>query len=146
MESTKLDFVDKRVIVIQFLGSVTADEKLFAFYWEKVHRADDAIILAHIIKPKDTKGLEWKDVQKKLLGIITPFIEECKRRGLHYQSIFHSGKSGEALCELVFEHTPDLVMMGSVTQSKLAKTMNSSTSDFILEKAATPVLIIPCSM
>ena len=94
----------------------------------------------------DTRGGEWKEVQKKLLGIITPFVEECKRRGLHYQSIFHSGKSpADALCELVFEHTPDLVLMSSHVQSKLQKTLNASVSESILEKANTPVLMVPTS-
>lgn len=139
-----LDDTDKRIIIVAFLGITNSDEKLFAYYWDKVFKDGDVIVLAHIIKPKDTRGAEWKEVQKRLLGIITPFVEECKRRGIHYQSIFHSGKSpGEALCELVFEHTPDLVMMSSPVQSKLQKTLNASTSDCILDKATTPVLIVP---
>jgi len=130
---------------MSFTGGEKVDERLFSYYWDKVYRPGDGIILTHIIKPKDTRAHEWKETQKKLLHIITPFIDECKSRNVHYQSIFHSGKSpGEALCELVFEHTPDLVMLcAPVQQSKLQKTLTSSVSECILEKSTTPVLIVP---
>ena len=87
--------------------------------------------------------MEWKEAQRKLLSSISPFMEECKSRMIHYQSIFHSGNTGEGLCELVMEHKPDLVMIGSRGLNKIQRTLQTSVSEYVLHHSGTAVLIVP---
>ena len=133
----------KRKVQISFVGTID-DNTVFTYYWKKIVKPNDEIILAHVLK-HTIKDEELQAVQEKLLNSVgvAPFIEECKRRTMNYQSIFQRGKPGEVICQLANEHKPHLVVIGSRGLNKIQRTLYSSVSGYVLHHTQSPVLIIP---
>ena len=79
----------RRKIQISFAGN-SADQSVFSFYWNKLVKPSDEIILTHVLK-NSMKEEEVSEAKEKVLNSasVVPFIEECQKRKIEFQSIFY---------------------------------------------------------
>ena len=57
--------------------------------------------------------------------------------------IIHSGSAGEGLIEVIKEHKPDMVLMGSRGLNLLRRTFLGSVSSYVIHHSSTPVTVVP---
>ena len=104
---------------------------------------DKTCNINQILYPFFIDCMGWKEAQKKLLTSLGWFMEECRIRMLHYQIIFHGGTVREGLCELLTEHKPHIVILGSRGSNKLHRKLQTSVSEYVIRNSDTPVLVVP---
>ena len=56
--------------------------------------------------------------------------------------ILHVGKPGEGVIDLVKEHQPDILIIGSRGLSAFRKNFDSSVSEYVYQHAKIPVLVV----
>jgi len=130
-----------RTVMIPIVLSDT-DGKTFDYYWNIISSPNDRLLLVHIIKPEDATKEKWAENKVQISTVINPFEQQCIQRSMNYQVILHMGKPGEGVIDLVKEHNPDLLVIGSRGLSSFRRKLDTSVSEYVYYKANIPVLIV----
>merc|ERR1712212_791699 len=118
------------------------ERSILSFYWEKLAKENDELLLAYIIKATKNEK-EVTEKKEKIMNAVEPFVEQCKEKGITCQYAFHQAKPGEGICEIVKQEKPHLVVMGSRGLNKLQRTIQTSVSEYVMQNSIAPVLIVP---
>ena len=115
----------------------TDEKHILSFYWTKIAKRSDEILLIHVIKENKTEA-EATKIQERFLSLVAQFKDMCKLQGIICQESFPSGKPEEVICEVASQFKPHLLIIGS----KLSK-KHSSTSKYVIANSSVPVLMVP---
>ena len=90
----------------------------------------------------DATKEKWHENKVLISTVISPFEQQCRQRSMNYQVILHTGKPGEGVIDLVKEHKPDILVIGSRGLSAFRRNFDTSVSEYVYHHAKIPVLIV----
>jgi len=131
----------RRTVMIPIMVS-DADGQTFDYYWKLIAKPSDRVLLVHIIRPQDATKEKWHENKVQISTVIAPFEKQCVQRSMDYQIILHTGKPGEGVIDLVKEHKPDLLIVGSRGLTAFRRNFDTSVSEYVYNHAKIPVLIV----
>ena len=133
--------------------------RAFEYCISDIVKPDDIILLVHIFTPPSPPGIyvrtvhpetwdQWvEDVDKRVIiakEMMKSYEDFCDANKIRWKPIIHNGDNpGEAICEIVNEHKPCLVVMGSRGQNMIRRTLLGSVSSYVLHHSHVPVTVMP---
>ena len=133
-------------------------ERAFNWYIKRAHRAEDRLILVHVIAPKfisppggavvdhavvDTSKHmnEGVEAGKKILE---KYVQRCKKEKFSYEVTLRADSNvGSLLISLANEYFANLIVIASQGTSKARRTFLGSVSQYVIHHSGVPVLVIP---
>ena len=133
--------ITKRKVLICCSMNWTQEKIVLGFYWTKLAKVMDDVKLVYIVK--DQKHGER--MHEKVVNEMDEFLKRCQENTIQCESVFHVGKPGEGICELVEKYKSHLVVMGSRGLNKFQRTVQTSVSEYVIHHCVAPVLVVPTS-
>ena len=150
---------DNRVVLLPLDGSDNS-ERAFEWYAYQMHRKGDTAILVNIVEPVyatppinsiDNSALSNDSVSQQMQDIIEDgkqltqrFLHMAKNANIQAKAFIHiDSKPGPAVVKCAKEYHADVIVVGNRGVSKLRRTFLGSVSDFILQHAHLPIVIVP---
>lgn len=133
-------------------------ERAFNWYLKRAHRAEDKLILAHVIQPRyaaphggaviehaivdiSDSVNECIDAGKKVLE---KYALKCKKLNYSYERTLRADSNpGAALIKVADEYFASLIVIASRGMSKARRTILGSCSHYVIYNSGVPVLVVP---
>lgn len=150
---------DVRIVLLPLDGS-DHSERAFEWYVSQMYRKGDTAVLVTIVEPvyatpplntADNSGLSNDSVSQQMKDSIEEgkqltqrFLYMAKKANVEAKAFIHvDPKPGPAVVRCAKEHHADVIVVGNRGVSKLRRTFLGSVSDFILQHAHLPIVIVP---
>lgn len=145
-------------IIIMPVDDSQHSERAFNWYIKRAHRAEDKLILVHVIQPRfvsppggaavehaviDTSAYMNEGVEggKKVLE---KFAQKCKKENFSYEATLRADSNvGDLLIKVADEYFANLIVVASQGASKARRTLLGSTSQYVIHHSGIPVLVVP---
>ena len=142
-ESDSEDIITYEPLLKRKIQICCTDEKqILSFYWTKMSKSNDEVLLVHVIDDTKTK-MELNNEREEITSVVGEFMNECTLKGIQCQQTFPIGKPAEAVCEVASQFKPHLIVIGSIPTKKFQRNVNKSVSRYILQNSKSPVLMVP---
>ncbi|EDO38238.1 predicted protein [Nematostella vectensis] len=132
--------------------------RAFDYYLDKVKRADDQVLLAHIVEPTGIptptlahgvtrSRAEWDTIMRRMeetaREITADYEKICEAENIPFQSIWGAGNAGEGICELAKNEGADFILIGNRGLGSIKRTLLGSVTDYVVQHSHVAVLIVP---
>lgn len=150
---------DAKRIVLIAVDASEHSKRAFDYYLSSLIRENDYVILCHIAEQPKLASFSFKDglnipveewkksVQEsidKATALEADYDQELIRKKIPHKMVKRTGKGpGQGICDVAKEENVSLIVMGSRGLNALRRTFMGSVSEYVLNHAGLPVLVIP---
>ena len=134
-------------------------ETVLNFYLKNFYVKGDSLLLLHVIQPAiisvgfsasvvvDEKCEEvLTKEEEKARKLLKKYMDLCEEYELKIRALIEPGKNpGEVIVGVAEKNNVDMIVMGSRGLGLLRRTLEGSSSDYVLNNVHIPLTVVPTS-